>query len=296
MALRPDKTPIWKRWQRYPMNLRVIEKHGGPVGLIPFSLGCTVLDVDVGESNALTDTHRPLCAVATPRGTHAYYRDSIGRRNGKWTAYGCLGDIRGRSGYVVLYPTAPSRLLAALLDTPEQECRFPEGKFARLRPIAKDVIGVASAGDLNCVIERHGSNLLFDMLRRWAYEAICDFYPRRESQWHASVLAHAKALDDTNGNSNSTPATIRIARAVSEWIWMNGTSFLARRTALSERQRVRGLASGRARRARTQERDHQIVDAVLCGYSHREVARVYSLDQSTVGRIFGRDTGLTGGA
>ena len=121
----PDKKPISLQWQSnspsYGRVKRHLKKEGNLVGVIPGSLDCLVVDVDVGKKEKGPDPNdaaevletvlgaRPFWTVETPSGgLHLWYdvdpeRAKVG--NGKWEAEGYEGDIRCDRGYVILWDT-----------------------------------------------------------------------------------------------------------------------------------------------------------------------------------------------
>ena len=126
-----DKRPKAKAWQKTRPPLDAVLRHNGPVGVIPASLGCVVVDVDEGGEQAADEVIKrfgqPLAKVPTRRrgGWHLWFRcreaDSIG--NIVWRD----GDIRGAKGQAILWQpelvaeglacTAPvAYLMAADLD------------------------------------------------------------------------------------------------------------------------------------------------------------------------------------
>ena len=116
-----DKKPRWSGWNtRWPAAktaaihraLRV-----GPIGVIPFSLDSTALDIDAGDPSELLRIHPPWADIPSKRrgGRHAYYDDDKPRGNADWALHGCSGQVRGGRGYVILHePDGPERLAEAL--------------------------------------------------------------------------------------------------------------------------------------------------------------------------------------
>ena len=107
---RADKRPQASAWQKTPAPLEAALQHEGPVGVVPASLGCVVIDVDQGgaaASEAVVATlGQPLARVSTRRegGEHIWYRCRDAERVGNraWAN----GDIRGAKGYAILWDHA----------------------------------------------------------------------------------------------------------------------------------------------------------------------------------------------
>ncbi len=123
-----DKKPIAKKWESTPPSNSEVKAHvdgdRGLVGVIPGSVDCLVIDVDVDKQGdapppdekgvvAVLETHlggRPFWTLSTPSGgLHLWYRvpperaekEEVGNR--KWEAGGYRGDIRCDHGYVILW-------------------------------------------------------------------------------------------------------------------------------------------------------------------------------------------------
>ena len=80
------------------------------IGLIPSSVGYTVLDVDDGSPLKLAWGLRPdyVCASGTPGRGHLWFSDDQPRPNSSWTLKSKAGEVfsgevRSGSGYVVLW-------------------------------------------------------------------------------------------------------------------------------------------------------------------------------------------------
>ena len=111
---RADKSAIGQGWQKHRRTLDEVLRHleeGGLVGVIPASLGCTVVDVDTGGEKALQGVRTllgdPVGTVPSrgPERWHLWYRSAdatVGNR--KWLLPGGgSGEIFGSRGQVVLW-------------------------------------------------------------------------------------------------------------------------------------------------------------------------------------------------
>ena len=80
---RPDKRPLWRGWQKRRPSAAVAQMHvddaHGPLGVIPWSLRSTALDIDEGDPDALRSWFAPWADLASRRGRHFYYDDSESR-------------------------------------------------------------------------------------------------------------------------------------------------------------------------------------------------------------------------
>ena len=109
VTCRADKHPMRKGWEK-ATNMPPLDtalRHNGPVGVIPASLGCIVVDVDRGGDEAADKVVEwfglPVAKLPTRRegGWHIFYksRDAANIGKGVWRD----GDLIGASGYVILW-------------------------------------------------------------------------------------------------------------------------------------------------------------------------------------------------
>lgn len=113
-----DKKPYHEdglyQWKDRPMAPGVIDAHPHMCGVVPWSILATVLDADHGDPAQLSLLNPLLVDLPTRRGRHFYFNDTEPRKNAKFEAFGCLGDVRGADGYAVLHYDGADRLLDAL--------------------------------------------------------------------------------------------------------------------------------------------------------------------------------------
>ena len=101
MLLRPDapKVPMPNNaWTKYRPSLVETAAHafgGSPIGLVPASLGCTVIDADSGDFSSITDLYPPMCSYPTRTAGHGHlwYQDSEPRHKRDFELCGCAGQI-----------------------------------------------------------------------------------------------------------------------------------------------------------------------------------------------------------
>ena len=130
-----------KGWNNARPSLAVVQQAIADdtdlVGIVPGSIGCTVVDVDRGGDAALAEVKRILGNpwVSLPSrqadGWHCWYRTTGEARNREWQ----YGDVRGSHGYAVLWQ--PGELVA----------RWPARQEASSLPGA-DVQPVRNGGKL----------------------------------------------------------------------------------------------------------------------------------------------------
>ena len=186
----PDKKPIWNGWPRRRPTAEAAAIHrreDGLLGIIPWSLRSTGLDVDAGDPEQLFSAFVPLVEFASKRrgGRHAYYDDTEPRGNSKWAAFGCSGEVRGSKGYLILHNNG-LELLAEVLERRVEGARaWPRDLFemAGLPPVeAREPMPFAEVREpelersplIKLPLERTKvggrGNALFDQVRLWAYQ------------------------------------------------------------------------------------------------------------------------------
>ena len=229
---RRDKSPIWNGWQRQRPALDVCLAYDGKLGIIPQSIGTSALDVDSGDWRNMP---HPWANYGTRRkaGRHLYYADDVPRGNSKWAALGCSGEVRGASGYVILWRDGLERIAAAisgpgqlslfpfpddLIERPEpgQLIQFPERPLNPYRSLDLERVpggpGVRGA--------RHDS--LFDVVRLRAYQEI-EAYRRERGADLAGWLKLIHSYTDDNNRRFRVPLLASSVRStsysVATWVW-----------------------------------------------------------------------------
>ena len=133
------------RWQKRSASLDAVLRHNGPVGVIPASLGCVVVDIDRGGDEARQEVisllGRPAAVVPTQRanGYHIWYRSRDAAKIGNRAFL--HGDIRGNyKGFAILWG---AELVAAGLASSESLVNLNEADLAQLPPLLSMVDGGA---------------------------------------------------------------------------------------------------------------------------------------------------------
>ena len=293
-----DKKPLWKGYLKRRPALETV-LHSPELGVVPWSLQNTALDVDRGEPVQLCLFHPPLVILASGKVDHChlYYRDTEPRRNGNWTAFGCSGQIRGANGFLRLWhPQSSVELLFALAQNPDS-CMFPADLFQA--PAAKNYRRPADPGepytrhvalpeiDLGEVGPGNRNNSLFDVVRFWAY---AEAKPQSMHAWHERVRAYAQTRNVEFRRPLPVEEVDKLALSVSTWVWSGGGP-THHRTWTPEQRRRGGITWGRMRRHDNLARDRAIVRAVRGGMSMRQVARQLGLDESTIRHVMRRVRG-----
>ena len=297
-VLLADKKPLWKGYLKRRPALETV-LHSPELGIVPWSLGSTALDVDRGEPVQLCLFHPPLVVLASGQDgrCHLYYRDTGPRRNGDWDAFGCGGQIRGANGFLRLWhPQSSVNLLFALAHNPDP-CMFPADLFQA--PAAKKYRPPAEPGepftrqvalpaiDLGEVEPGNRNNSLFDVVRFRAYAAD---KPAGMHDWHEWVRVYAQSRNVEFKWPLPVQEVDRLALSVSTWVWSGGGP--AHHGMWTPEQRRRGgITWGRMRRYENRERDRAIVRAFRAGMSKRAIARQLGLHRSTVKHILERSSG-----
>ena len=249
------KRPYWAGrrygWKHRRPSLDVLRQHVGPLGIVPWSIRSTVLDVDAGDPRQLTLFDPPYVELPTRRGWHEYYDDDRPRPNRHWAARGCRGDVRGAAGYVVLHGDGAARLLEALDDADRAARPFPAEVLADPGIVEPGpAISAISAADVRVeaapVGQRH--HALFRALRRFADRAA---RPRRAdgsiavAPWIRLVTDEALRLNDRLRQPKADREPRWMGYSVATWFASRDDH--ARTDHSPERQARRGQASGLAR-------------------------------------------------
>ena len=121
--IKKAKSPIWSGWQKQRPALDVSIQHDGPLGIIPYSIGTSALDLDRGDWRKMP---RSWVNYGTRRkgGRHLFYGDDQARGNSNWSAEDCGGEVRGANGYMLLWKDGANRLADAI-SGPRQMSLFP---------------------------------------------------------------------------------------------------------------------------------------------------------------------------
>ena len=181
------KIPVWKGYLERRPGLATLSWHldrgqDTQLGIVPASIGSTVLDVDAGNLQQMIRViGEPRVALdsRSRKGAHLYYDDPTSRGNGQFSMAGCSGDIRSDKGFVVLYQGQHCRLYEALSRDgryPIQESIFKEGtpparRQVNTKPKGERVIlpeNVSERDLVNCQ-EGQRNEMLFEVGRKQIY-------------------------------------------------------------------------------------------------------------------------------
>ena len=291
MLCRPDKRPCWLGWQKQRPALDVSVEHGGLLGIVPWSIGTSALDLDYGDWRKLP---KAWANYATRRkgGRHLYYHDGEPRRNQAWESDDCSGEVRGATGYVILWRDGAERLASAIAG-PRQMSLFPfpheliqeRSEPGRLIQFPERVRNPARSLDLERIQKGARNDSLFDVVRKRAYQELTAY--RKEGGDLGGWLRRAYALTDDNNRRFPVPLDrdeVRaIAYSVATWVWSRGYDHS------NKKQKERQVKQVESRRAKNRERDLIIIQAAIDGESMRSLGRKYGVNASTVLRIIARE-------
>ncbi len=286
------KKPIWGKWQRRRPSVDLCLVHGPQLGLIPFSIGTSALDIDYGEIGELVEAAPPLITLPTQRGYHTYYKDNKPRGNEKFTLFGCHGEVRSAKGYLRLYDGGAAKLADALQRPPAASTAFPADLFeaAEVRvphtlpveaPRRFNVLNPADLPPLETVLEGSRNNALFDHLRFWAYAQDKGRHP---DEWHARVRRLALQYNAVFPDPLPVREVEATAYSIATWTWAGGGLIDHSPVA----QHRRGVKSGKVRRARTTKRDAGIFADRAAGMTQRQIADRRGVSQQTVSYVLRR--------
>ena len=289
---RADKRPLWRRWQKRRPDLATVQLHvkgGDPVGLVPFSIKSTGLDVDRGDPSQLFSLYPPVVAIPSKRrgGLHGYYGDGQGRANGRFELHGCAGEIRGSRGYLVLHGNAALELAGADFDVAEGLPGWFPANLWEAAGLAFDLPKIAApyspSAEAATVWESNAADALaalahirpgarntslFNAVRFFAYSQP---RPGELTRWRAHIFDYTLNANARFSEPLPTTEALQTAWSIASWCW-NGGGPLDHSPAA---QRRRGVKSGKARRAKTADRDRRIVQLAQRGpKAQREIAEL----------------------
>ena len=299
-----NKRPVWRSWQKLRPGLDVVLAHDGPLGLKPWSISTSALDVDSGDPVELVRAWPPMAVLNSRRsdGKHLYYSDTEGRGNGHFEVYGCAGEIRSAKGFLILWHDGAGHLAAALHDPIARSRTWPRDLFelaglpAVTLPAAVQTpaysyqpsdhsrrtwAAAAGALELETIHQGMRNVNLFDAVRFWAYSI-----PRGNDldAWTRRVRVHALEQNRRFPTPLDETEVKATAYSISTWCWSGGGArwhFDHSSTA----QRRRQAKQVKVRRARNQARDTAWRAAHAAGQSLRSIAREYGVEHSTVLRV-----------
>ena len=287
------KRPIWPAWQRRRPLLEQVLSHDGPVGLIPWSIRSTALDVDQGDPAALIEEFPPrvnLPSLQSGR-RHLYYNDTEPRHNARFSHRGVSGDLRSAHGYLILWRESVVDFLAQWVRGPVSP--FPRDLFdwagvtVDSGPIGPPLANPGPSNedaplDLSAVPIGRRNSALFDALRFWAY---AQYRGKDAAAWDVRVLARARAANALLATPLPAREVQLTAYSVSTWTYA-GHGPVDHRAPL---QALRGVRSGKARRKARADRDSQLLDDVMSGITYAQIARELGISSKQVSRIVRRD-------
>ena len=287
-----NKRPVWRSWQKLRPGLDVVLAHPGPLGIKPWSVSSTALDVDTGDPRELIEAWPPMAVLNSRRsaGRHLYYADTEGRGNGHFEVYGCAGEVRSAKGYLILWHDGAVRLADALGDPIARSRRWPRDLFelAGLPAVTSPApiktptytykpsdqsrrTWARAALELQLEHVRPGQRnaRLFDAVRFWAYSV-----SRGDDleAWTRRVQVHALEQNRRFPEPLDGREVIQTAYSISTWCWSGGGAkwhFDHGSTA----QRRRGMKSGKVRRRGTpleHDREPWIAEGISRAWWYRK--------------------------
>ena len=301
-----DKRPLpGFPWRDHTPDLDCVLAHRGNVGLIPFSVETSALDVDKGEPHQLSLFYPPLVILRSqrPGGEHFYYRDDTPRGNQQWSAFGCSGEVRSANGYLILYRDAPV-LLAHALANDKADCSFPVGLLeyvepvdvSRLDGVMLDDLDTADSPQLRLLtpgtpvlerVQKGRRNLaLFDAVRFWAYGAARGYASYED--WLRAVEIRTLAENRRFPEPLTGRHALSTGYSVAVWTWTTYRSGYGRGWTMEQRRRG-GENKARRLRYNSRERDVEIVRRWEAGESLRLIAQAVGLSMPGVQWVVQRD-------
>ena len=307
-----NKRPITKGWQKIRPPLPNVLRHLSndlPLGLIPASISTSAVDVDHGDPTRLIEAYPPLAKLDSRRkgGVHLYFWDRESRRNRKFSALDCAGEIRSGSGYLLLWDGQAWKLSEGLRTPPADAVPFPadlfeaagveldpvalhDSTFSR-NPLRRPVPGRPTDLSLERIYPGQRHVTLFDTTRFFSY---AEPLGKDFTAWSERVLAFALEQNQRfpvpfpEHPGDDQAAVKRLADDVAGWVWSGGGPI----DHSPQAQRRRGEKSGRVRRLKVKDRSLEMVNSYLSGNSLREVAARFALSYNATRHVISRDASL----
>ena len=273
------KSAIWGAWQRRRPTVDQCLNHDGLIGLVPFSIDLTALDVDRGDWRRMPECFAHYATRRTG-GRHLWYADDQPRRNSNWAAHDCSGEVRGARGYAIQWNDA-AHVIAAAITGPRQRQLFPLPagllEAGKLLHAPQNLGYVPGQSDhLEKVLKGDRHNCLFDVLRKWAYGEVNGYRGRTQAEWGELVHSFTHASNRRFPEPLDAVDVRQMAASVSEWTW---GSFYDHSP---ERQRERQAKWAEAVQAKNRDRNRAI--AASSG-SNASLAALYGLSVRQIQRI-----------
>ena len=277
--LKKAKSPIRGAWQRRRPSVDECMTHDGLLGLVPFSLNLTALDVDHGDWRRMPEC---FAHYATRRkgGRHLWYSDNQARGNSTWTAEDCSGEVRGARGYAIQWNDGIPRIADALTG-PRQRRLFPFPadlltQTKLLQSPHKAVYIPGQSLELERVLKGERHKCYFEVMRLWAYREVNKHRDRTQAQWSAAVLTAAQA-NNQRFPDPLKPWEVRImASSVAEWTWANYYDHSP------ERQRERQAKWAEVVQEKNRDRNRSITES---SESNAALSALHGLSVRTIQRI-----------
>ena len=290
------KKPLWSGYMRWRLALEHVLHHGDGLGIIPWSIQTTALDVDAGEPFQLSLFHHPVVVLASRRGEHLYYRDIEARRKRDFSLHDASGQIIGATAFLKLWHAdGPVKLLHGLTYN-DDPCLFPADVLlsqpTKYRPPAdpgEPYTRRVSVPDIDLSkigrYSRKRNTSLFNVVRCWAYR---EPKPATATAWDAAVRIYANTRNIEFPAPLKVHEVERLALSISSWVWSGGGPSGHR--IWTPEQRSRGGQTW----ARMQQFDslkkHTLVRAMAArGERQRVIAEHVGLSQARVSQILRRE-------
>ena len=308
-----NKAPLGP-WGENPASPESVLRHlenGGLVGIVPWSLGCAVIDLDTDAMKARLHVRRTIGEPATEmkslsgRGSHMWYRQIVPIGNPRIEEEWGKGDIRCNHGYVVV--TEPGKLL---MDdhTPQVDVRRALRDSPYMNRCDRKKIK-ARTGKSHPAYRFNGSKVGKDKQREYLLDTgiaavetgvTCPELKVKFTDWNATMVDPSFFGKDGAGfdmqvlqhmadaarhcEEASVEDVLEAFEQVTGRAPKSGAFVLSH---LGERMSA-GQKSGVARRLKTHDRDNRIVMMKKNGMSFAAIGSQLGINKSTVMRAYNR--------
>jgi hypothetical protein len=227
----------------------------------------TVVNRENKHAHLIYALNAPVCVSSKglpgPRGFLEAIRRSYSR---------CLGADRLYTGLICNNPFSQH------WDTMQRNAVYDLSELADYVDLTRreaEAVPEIDAPGRNCAI--------FDNLRKWAYQAVRDYWDAGFDTWAREVFIKAAQCNSQMTRPLCQKELIHIVRSVSRWTWREHTpeslDELIARTHTPELQRAR-----RAKRTEKESKKGQGLALLGQGFSLSKAAKALGVNQSTVAR------------
>ena len=288
-----DKTPLcaWRVPLAFDTLKAFVEAHNCELAVVPGSLGLAVLDIDKGDSEAITRECRPICTAKTTRGEHLYYRADREITGYTFKTDDAQGEVL-INNYAVLRSSTTLFHIWRAIKNKDKSATLPDlpRATARAERTARN-IEQAQIGERNTT--------LFNELRFWAYRNIpkgAEFEDVKNATRQQGRYINKHFADPLPQKEVHATADSITRFCISNRNTYNGLINYLEHIKETDPVRYRDMkregqkAQAKSRRLKSRERDKAIMVDLAQGLTQRAVAQKHGVSLGTVVKVKKRES------